>query len=73
MDGLSGCDCVADLEVACVGDTHYITRECLVDNAFLLRHEGGRCGEFHHLARADMAVRRVALEFAGAYLDEGYA
>ena len=64
---------VADLEVAGIGQTHDVAGVCLVDDRFLLGHEGGGARESHHLVVAHVLVVGVALELARAYLDEGDA
>ncbi len=64
---------VANLEVACIGKTHYVAGECFVHDALFLGHKRGGSREFHHLAAAYLLVRCIALETAGAYLHESDA
>ena len=61
---------VADFERAGVGNTNDVAGERFVDNALFLSHKGGRRGETQGFARADVAIRGVALELAGTYLYE---
>ena len=63
--------CVADLEVARVGDADDIAGIGDVDDVLLLGHEGRRGGEAHHLVVAHVAIVDVAFELAGADLNEG--
>ena len=73
MDFLAGGDCVADLEVAGVGNTHDVAGPGLVDDALFLGHESRGRREFQGFSGADVAVDGIALEFAGADLHESDA
>lgn len=72
MDCLAGSQCVADFEIACIGDADDVAGICFVDDALFLGHERCRGSEAHHLVGADVAVVDVALKFSGANLHEGY-